>query len=173
MNELLVRASLKRIVANADLDGSALKAFTDWPTLEHVALQFLHFVPPWLIVENESLAEVTIKNALVAYDSNHGNGFDVGHRKFIEKIAESANVLSSLRVSVRNDMDQWDIWNYDQPLTEYMQDHKRWSIQIRLRETPVPTGPVMIKLLAAISSTQEMLSADIDILSLFSGRVMQ
>ena len=54
-----------------------------------------------------------------------------------------------------------------------MQRHKRWAIQIRERERPIAPGPVLIKLLAAISSTKELVTADIDISSLFTGSAVQ
>ena len=169
-----MRASLKRIVSHPELSGAALKAFTDYPTLEEITLQFLHFVPPWIVVGSESLAEKTIRNALMAYEkSKGGTGCTVGQRRYIETIAEAAKILSNLRVSVKNSNDQWDIWNYDQPLTEYMSHRKRWAIQIRERETPIAPGPVMLKLLASISSTQELESAEIDMTGLFNGSAIQ
>ena len=168
-----MRASLKRIVSHPELSGPALKAFTDFPALEEVTVQFLHFVPPWVLAGTVSVAETAIRKALLAYENAQGSGGGLGHRRYIETIAESAKVFSSLRVSVRNSNDQWDIWNYDQPLTEYMQRHKRWAIQIRERERPIAPGPVLIKLLAAISSTKELVTADIDISSLFTGSAVQ
>lgn len=67
-----MRASLKRIVSHPELSGAALKAFTDYPTLEEITVQFLHFVPPWIVVGSESLAEKTIRNALIAYEKSKG-----------------------------------------------------------------------------------------------------
>lgn len=163
-----MRSSLKRIVSQPDLSAAALKAYTDFPALEDVTVQFLNFVPPWILVGAESLAESTIRNALEAYDVSQGTGDGSGHRKYIEKIAESAKALSRLRVSVKNDHGQWDIWNYDQPLLEYMQSHNRSAVQIRERETPTATGPILIKLLAAISSTSELEKAEIDISELLA-----
>lgn len=168
-----MRASLNRILNNTGLTSSALKVFTDWPALEHVAIQFLHFVSPWLVVGNESLAETTLRDAFTAYDETLPKGYAAGHRRFIERIAESAKVLSSLRVSVMNNDEQWAVWNYDEPLMTYLASHKRWSIQIRERETPVASAPVMIKLLASISSTQELQIADIDLSSLLHVRTAQ
>lgn len=107
-----MRATLNRILSNADLSRVALKAFTDWPALEHVAVQFLQFVTPWLVVDNESLAETTLREALKAYE-NLALGYEIGHRRFIERLAESANILSCLRVSVKNSREQWAVWSYD------------------------------------------------------------
>ncbi len=166
-----MRATLNRILSNADLSRIALKAFTDWPALEHVAIQFLHFVTPWLVVGNESLAEKTLREALQTYEENLAAGYEIGHRRFIERLAESANVLSCLRVSVKNNREQWAVWNYDEPLMTYLASHKRVAIQIRVRETPVASGPVMIKLLAFISSTRELQMAEINIHELLGMKV--
>lgn len=166
-----MRATLNRILSNADLSRVALKAFTDWPALEHVAVQFLQFVTPWLVVGNESLAETTLREALQTYEANLASGYEVGHRRFIERLAESANILSCLRVSVKNSREQWAVWNYDEPLMAYLATHKRVAIQIRERETPVASGPVMIKLLAFISSTQDLQMAEINIHELLGMKV--
>lgn len=166
-----MRTALKRIVSTPELSGPALKAFTDYPALEKLTFNFLQFVSPWVLSGRASVAECTIRKALLAYDQAQGKGNGLGHRRYLETIAESAKVLSSLRVSVLNSTGQWEIWNYDQPLTEYMQRHKRWAIQIREREQPVAHGPVMIKLLAAISSTKDLVIADIDISSLLAEEV--
>ena len=166
-----MRATLNRILSNADLSRAALKAFTDWPALEQVAVQFLQFVTPWLVVGNESLAETTLREALQTYEKNLASGYEIAHRRFIERLAESANTLSCLRVSVKNSRDQWAVWNYDEPLTTYLELHNRVSIQIRERDTPVASGPVMIKLLAFISSTQELQMAEINIHELLGMKV--
>lgn len=166
-------SDLKRIVSHPELAGPALRAFTDYPALEKVTVQFLHFVPPWVLYGTVSVAESSIRNALLAYESEQSGHHSSGHRRYIEAIAASAKLLSAIRVSVKNSNDQWEIWNYDQPLTEYMQQRKRSAIQIRNRENPIALGPVLIKLLASISPTNELVTADLDITSLFAGGTHQ
>lgn len=164
--DTLVRVSLNRILSNAGFSSSPVKAFTDWPTLERVALQFIHFVSPWLVVNGENLAERTLRDAIATYDETLHLGYEASHRKFIERIAASAKVLSSLRVSVKDKDGLWAVWTYDEPLMRHLANHKRYAIQIRERETPVASGTVMIKLLAAISPTQELEVAGLDYQSL-------
>lgn len=161
-----VRISLNRILSNAGFATNPVKAFTDWPTLEQVALKFINFVSPWLVVDGETLAERTLLEAISSYDETLPQGYEASYRKFIERIAESAKVLSSLRVSVKDKDGLWAVWTYDEPLMRHLANHKRNSIQIRERETPVASGPVMIKLLAAISPTQELEVARLDFPSL-------
>jgi len=67
----------------------------------------------------------------------------------------------------------WSIWSYDVPLMSWMERHKRWTIQIRPREEPVGAGPVLIKLLAAISSTHELDFAELDFSRLLAQRTRQ
>ncbi len=161
-----MRLSLNRILRNAGFDARPVKAFTDWPSLEHVALQFINFVSPWLVVGGESLAERTLRDAIASYDETLPHGYEAGHRAFMERIAASAKTLSTLRVSVKDKDGLWAIWTYDEPLMRHLANHKRYSIQIRQRENPVASGPVMIKLLAAISPTQQLEVARLDYPSL-------
>lgn len=156
-------ASLKRLLQSAGLTPFAQNTFIDWPSLEQVATHFLHYVSPWLMVGQSNLAETTLRAAFSAYEQMLPHGYEASHRSFIERIAESANVLATLRVSVMNDDGLWAVWMYDEPLMTYLKRHNRWSIQIREREAPIASGPVMIKLLASISSTQDMQFADLDI----------
>lgn len=163
-----MRACLRRIVSHPDLSGPALRVYTDFPALEDVTLQYLNFVPPWVVSRGTSVAETAIRNALLAYDEAKADGIDAGHRRYLAAIAESARVLSQLRVSVQNNDNQWLIWNYDEPLLDYMNNYRRSAIQIRERETPIASGPVMIKLLASISPTRELATAEIDMTALFA-----
>lgn len=162
IGDTFVRVSLKRILINAGRSSSPVKAFTDWPILERVALQFIHFVSPWLVVNGENLAERTLMDAIATYDETLPLGYEASHRKFIERIASSAKVLSSLRMSVKDKDGLWVVWTYDEPLMRHLAKHKRYAIQIRERETPVTSGIVMIKLLAAISPTNELEVAGLD-----------
>ncbi|WP_126448143.1 hypothetical protein [Sulfuricystis multivorans] len=162
----LVRLSLNRILSSAGFSSGPVKAFTDWPTLEHVAFQFIYFVSPWLVVNGENLAEQTLRDAIASYDETLLLGYEVSHRKFIERIAASAKALSSIRVSVEGKDGLWSVWTYDEPLMRYLANHKRYAIQIRERDTPVASSTVMIKLLAAISPTKDLEVAGLDYLSL-------
>ncbi len=154
---------LDRLLQHADLAHFAANAFTDWPSLREVTTRFLYFVSPWLMIGQQNLAETTLRSAFESYERMLPEGYEASHRHFIERIAESANLLASQRVSVMGADGLWIVWMYDEPLMAFLQRHKRSSMQIRERETSVAAGPVMIKLLASISSTKDMHFAEIDI----------
>lgn len=167
MNSPLIASSsmenaLKRILQNSRLERIADHAFMDYPSLEAVATQFLQYVTPWMQVDERNLAEHTLREAFSAYHQQHLSGDGSDHSAFIERIAQAAQELATIRVSVLDSSEQWTVWSYDQPLLAYMAEHSRWSMQIRKRTEPVPVGPVLIKLLAAISSTRDMHTADLD-----------
>lgn len=159
------QATLDHVLRRAGLVHKIARAFTDWPTLEHVASQFINYISPWLIINNENLAECRLAGAVAAY-----NRFDseIGHRAFIEHLAHTAIDLVAHRVSVRDNDGAWVVWGYDEPLPDFMRRHQCWAIQVRARETPLPAAPVMIKLLAAVSTTRDLTASDINLAQLLN-----
>lgn len=155
--------ALERALNNAGVLPLATRIFMDWPSLEKVASHFLYYVSPWLVVDGRNLVEDILRSAVLAYNRCLPAGEDTANRAFIEAIAESGEILASVRVSVIDKDGLWSIWSYDVPLMSWMELHNRWSIQIRTREEPIGTGPVLIKLLAAISSTHELDFAELDL----------
>ena len=166
-----MRSTLNRLLNNnAEISISAAKAFADWPGLENVTLRFINFVSPWLMIGEDTLADKTLREALKQYEEARNNGYEAAHYQFFERLARSADDLAAVRVSVLNDEEQWEVWNYDEPLMRFLSNRKRSSIQIRVREKPVSTGPVMIKLLAAVSPTNELQMAGLDLARMFQAR---
>lgn len=157
-----MREALRRIIQSSRLERIAEHAFMDHPSLETVATLFVHYVTPWMQVDDRNLAESTLREAFAAYRECPSTGDGSNHSAFIERIAKASQELATIRVSVLDSDGQWVVWSYDQPLLSYMAAHNRWSMQIRKRTEPVPAGPVLIKLLAAISSTRDMLCADLN-----------
>lgn len=139
----------------------AARAFTDWPSLENVASQFIDYISPWLMINNEFVAEKRLIGAFNAYATV--SDIDHGHRAFIEHLAHTAKDLAAHRVSIQDGDGVWVVWSYDEPLTQFMGAHSRWAIQVRTREEPLPVAPVMIKLLAAVSTTRDMAATDINL----------
>ncbi len=165
-----MKEPLDLLLTNAGLRALANNTFTDWPSLERVAAAFIHFVTPWMMIGATNLAEETLRSALHAYEKNSRINLESAHRSFIERIAESAKTLAAVRVSVLDKDGLWSVWQYDQPLMEYLNHHNRRSVQVRDRDVAIPVGPVMIKLLAAISTTREMQMAELDIPRLLVAR---
>ena len=138
--------------------------------MENVTLRFINFVSPWLMIGDDTLADKTLREALKEYEEARSEGYEAAHYQFFVRLARSADDLASVRVSVLNDEEQWEVWNYDEPLMRFLSSRKRSSIQIRMREKPVSPGPVMIKLLAAVSPTNELQMAGLDLARMFQAR---
>lgn len=163
-----MRSSLQLILANTRLSSSARRVFVDWPTLEDTALRFLHYVSPWLIVDGENVAEAILQRAIAEYEDAPPGAEDGRYRRFLVCLAGAAHVLCDLRVSVKNKDDQWAVWSYDEPLMTYLARHNRTSLQIRRRDIGLPVTPVLIKLLASIGSTHELIEVESDIARLMA-----
>lgn len=157
------RQMLDTVLHNAGVAERAEAVFIEWPELEQIAAHFLRFVSPWLMVDESSVAELTLHNAFAMADQNGAGGKVFPHRTFMEAITECAGLLASVRVSVLNEDNLWEIWSYDEPLMHWMEKKGRSAMQIRRRETPVERGPILIKMLAFISSTRDMQLAEITI----------
>ena len=105
-----------------------------------------------------------------AYEAGSLEGKGFAHRRFLERLAAAARLLGELRISVKNRDEHWAVWTYDEPLMAYLARHKRASIQIRKRDVPISPAPVLIKLLAAISTARDLELADLDIPTLLLDR---
>ena len=157
------RQMLTSILQNAGVAGRAEAIFVEWPELEQIATQFIRFVSPWLIIDDVGVAEQTLRNALGENTGDVVGHKEFPHRFFMEAISQCAGLLASVRVSVLNEDSLWEIWSYDEPLMHWMENRGRSAMQIRKRETPVERGPILIKMLAFISSTRDMQMAEISI----------
>lgn len=162
-NDTVLHHTLERILSNNGYAAVPVRAFAEWPSLEQIALQYINFISPWMVVRGKNLAESTISEALAAFERDLSQPKENRFRSFIEAIAASAKTLAEIRVSVKDTDDLWSIWTYDEPLMSYLAFHKRQTIQIREREMPAASGPVMIKMLAAIGSTRELEAASLDL----------
>lgn len=163
-----MRSSLNLLLANMRLSNNARRVFVDWPALEDTALRFLQYVSPWLIVDGANLAEVMLQRAIAEYEAAPSSEEDVRYRRFLVCLAGAAQVLRELRISVKNKNEQWAVWSYDEPLMTYLARHNRTSLQIRRRDIGLPVTPVLIKLLASIGSTDELIEVESDIARLMA-----
>ena len=155
------RNMLETVLRNAGATECAESAFVEWPELEAISMRFLRFVSPWLIVNDQNLAEVTLKEAFAALEHNNSGQKDFPHRCFMESITHCVEALASVRISVMSVSGLWEIWSYDEPLLSWMDRMGKSAMQIRSRDTIVEQGPLLIKLLAYISSTRDMQMAEI------------
>lgn len=159
---------INNVVASFRGTSEPVKAFMDWPALETVAKRYIGYVSPWVIVEGEHFAVQTLEDALDSYDQACIYGYDEGYREFMKRIALSAGTLAKLKVSIKNKSKDWIIWDYEQPLITSLQESKSYLVQTRVREKPLSTPSVMIKLLAAVSPISDLINADLDYNKLLS-----
>ncbi len=155
----LLRSTLK----NARIEDQAEAVFVEWPELEQISVRFLRFVSPWLMIDEENVAEETLRNAFAAYEEKVVGRKEFPHRCFMEAIAKCVDLLATVRVSVMSEDGLWEIWSYDEPLMSWMEKKHRSAMQIRNRDVPVDSGPLLIKMFAFISSTRDMQLAEISI----------
>lgn len=160
---MTISSMLWATLRNAGIHERAEYLFMEWPELEQIATRFLGFVSPWLIVDEKNVAEETLKNAFASSDTGNSRNKDFPHRNFMEAIAQCIHLIASVRVSVMNEDGLWDIWSYDEPLMPWMEKKGRSAMQIRQRDVPIEGGPLLIKMLAFISSTRDMQLAEISI----------
>lgn len=156
-----MRQSLTSVLKNAGVTERAERAFVEWPELETISLRFLQYVSPWLVVNDQNLAEETLKSAFLSIDSKKAFK-EFPHRGFMEAIVQCVDTLASVRISVMSaSSGLWEIWSYDEPLLSWMEKMGKSAMQIRYRETAVDHSPLLIKMLAYVSSTREMQMAEI------------
>ena len=153
--------NLTSVLKNAGVAEYAERAFVEWPELEEISLRFLQYVSPWLVVNETNLAEETLKKAFLAINSKKEYK-EFPHRSFMEAIVQCVETLASVRISVMSSSSGlWEIWSYDEPLMSWMKKMGRSAMQIRPRETSIDHSPLLIKMLAYVSSTREMQMAEI------------
>lgn len=155
-----VRSALRSL----NLEDRSQKIYMTWPALYTVSLQFCRFVSPFVPAESgKPLLEEALHEAIEAYFKFGREDDRNGIERYIATLASKAGDLSRLRLSVRAEEGEgWVIWNYDDPLLDWMSAHGRKAIQIRMRDKPVPKGPILIKLLSYICSVRDLQIAKLD-----------
>jgi hypothetical protein len=160
------RAKLWQVINSAGLSAKADDLFLYHPILEKVSTNFVQYVTPLLQVDGKGLAVETIKKAFAACENIDDSGKP---RAFIESIVGSADVLKHVRVSVQDCDGLWMIWSYNEPLQQLLDQHRANVLQIKHCPIPAKRMPLLVKMLAAISSTEHMETAGLNIGQIFAG----
>ena len=58
------------------------------------------------------------------------------------------------------------IWQYDEPVIDWMSAHGRKAVQVRIRAEPVDKGPILLKLLSYVCKVQDLQIANLDLSNL-------
>jgi len=162
---LNTRQLLETSLNNAGVSEMADDVFIEWPEIELLATHYLNYVSPWLIVGDKNVAETTFSAAFMRYEREQAlkRSSVLPHRTILSAMAHSVHFLASVRVSVCDKDQLWQIWTYDVPLLTWMAHHHRTSMQVRRRSPSLAHGPLLIKMLGFIGSTRDMQLAEINI----------
>lgn len=153
------------VIENAGATHRANETFASDSNLELIAANFIHFVTPQLFVEGGSLAEMSLIRAFQSFAQAEQRDKS---REFIETLVASVDSLVRIRVSVQDCDGLWMIWAYNEPLQELLDRHKTQVLQIKQRTVFAPRTPLMVKMLAAITTTEYMGIAQLDFSRMFA-----
>jgi hypothetical protein len=143
---------LKPLLEQAGVADIALPVCQRHPLIMEIAERFVRFVTPWLVHDGANLAKAALREAFAGVSCDR-----VDYQAFITCICGIAPTLSTIRVSVPDSDNNWHIWAYDEPLTDFAKRHGRMMFQIRERETPIPAQPIVTRLLAELACRRELL----------------
>lgn len=156
--------SLQIALFNIGLEKDAQRIFGIWPALRTVSLQYCRYVSPFIELESgENLLEVSLSDAIESFKKHEADDPRKGVQAFIAEFPKRVVDLCRVRLSVQTEEGGWVIWQYDQPVLDWMAIHGRKAVQIRRREDPFDKGPVLVKLLSYICSVRDLQMADMDL----------
>lgn len=155
---LLLEQAIKRI----GMRNEARQLYNSWPTLKLASLRLCVFVTPYIEVGNRPLLDVALERAITAARTTQG-GEQVS--RFIHAIATIADDLCQLQISVQDRDDDWEIWDFDKPMLDWMKAEQRDCLQVRRREEAYPKGPVTIALLSRVFSIRDLMKTPIEVLA--------
>jgi len=154
----------------ARLEKEAGEMFMTMPNLRVMALKYCRYISPYVPSGNHSLIELALGDAIRAYIKTHRRNERAILRYFLGALVDRIDALCEVRISVQNRSGCWLIWDYEQPLYELMVTHKRKTVQIKVRETAVEQGPVLVKMLANVCTTRDLNEAGVDLHALWRGQ---
>lgn len=150
-------------IRNAGLEKAANDTYFTSPHLKEVAVSFSRFVSPYIEVNGKSVLEMGVTHALKSYRKLQRENHPAAERAYISSLARQVVPLCHLRMSVKSQDGAWAIWCYEEPLFDWMLQHRRKSVLVRLRDRPIDATPVLIKMLAAICTVRDLQMAEFDV----------
>lgn len=143
---------------NAGVASEAEVLFELWPALRSMALNFFWYVTPLVAWRNGEF-EAALRNAVRGFAAQEKNDLVAAHKSYIVALLGIVKPLCALRLSVRAPDDSWPIWDYDQPLGDWMKRYCASALQTRERDEPVDSLVPTIKLLAYVCTARDMQQA--------------
>ena len=156
--------SLRTALRAGGVEREADRIFSTCPSLRTVALQFCRFVSPFIELESgENLLEKAMADAVCGFGAHESQDVRVAIKVFIEALASHVDGLCGIRLSVQDDNGDWQIWQYDEPVFDWMAEHGRKAVLIRHRDEKLAKGPVLIKLLSYICKVRDLQMAHLNL----------
>ena len=137
---VLLELALRRI----DRKSEAKQLFMMWPSLKDASLRLCAYLSPFLEANGEPLLDLALSRAFALASVAQGAD-QVG--VFVAAVASITNELRGIQVSVQDHDGDWEIWDFERPILDWMGSYQRECLQIRPRETPFPEGSVRFAIL--------------------------
>ena len=152
------RMSLKQIDGVLKCLGpeTRLKAkalFQDVPSLQDITGRLCSYLPMVVVIEDQVSLHVVLKKCI---DSATTEGCESPLKAFLVSLRELALQLSLFRISVQDEEGVWMIWDCGQDLADMLDRHKRNSVQVRRRESPLGVGTLFMVILTNVCSVEDL-----------------
>lgn len=152
-NEAL--AILNRILHTSGKRRPAKAIFDRLPALQQLSMKLCWWLSPYIQLDEGNLLELAVVQAVQAFHKEPGTDRDKA-RAYIAGISSVAGMLSSLRISVRTKAGDWELWDYDMPLVEFMTARGAHAVQTRTRQKHRDRGPITLYMLSAICTMKDL-----------------
>lgn len=142
--EPILEQSLRRINRRKE----ARQLFAMWPTLHDAALRLCYYLSPYLEVNEHPLLDVALERGFEAAITRFGHEQIAA---FIGEVISVSAELCKLQISIQDKDGDWEIWDFDRPILEWMGQYQREYLQIRTRPSPFAVAQLRLALLRQFS----------------------
>ena len=133
--------------------------YSMWPSLHVASIRLCSFLSPYIEVDDRPLLDIALERGFDAAVTRLGRE-QLG--AFIAEATSIADELSTLQISVQDKDGDWEIWDFDRPLLEWLGRSRRECLQIRPRQTPFPIPPLRLALLKQFA-IRDLMQTQIDL----------
>ena len=146
---------LQQVLRRTRLTARADRIWEDWPSLRLVGAKLCWFVSPLIVTAEHNVLNDALHGAISAYHENSGEPRDKA-RAFLHSIQQIANRLARLRMSARDETDNWLIWTGDEPLMGWLTALGVSSVQIIERQRAVGSAQMAVRLMSYVCTMREL-----------------
>lgn len=136
--------------------------FLLWPNLRRAALKLCVYLSPYLEQRNRPLLDIALERGIAAL-IHAPSGQQVS--AFIHAIASIADDLCQMQISVEDREGDWAIWDFENPILDWMRAYQRECVQIRQRDVPFPIGAVRLALISRVFSIRDLLHVHLEVVT--------